>query len=97
MAKRLGIEISPYMDQHDPTKANPCSLEWTISSKDVKTLDKQYSKTIRELVKNRKKNASDVKYETEDFKIESKKMKKELPCITNGESETIKQEDTEAD
>ncbi|XP_055622613.1 NAD-dependent protein deacetylase Sirt6-like [Toxorhynchites rutilus septentrionalis] len=71
IAKRLGVEIPAYMDQIDPTRANPCSLEWTIPLGDVKTLDKQYSKTIRLLTKNRKKNAlSDVKYGPDDFKIE---------------------------
>ncbi|XP_058839188.1 NAD-dependent protein deacetylase Sirt6-like [Topomyia yanbarensis] len=78
VAKRLGVEIPPYTEEHDPTKDNPCSLEWTIPSEDVKALDKQYSKIIREKSNVRKQGLNNsFKDEMEDFVLKSKKLKKE--------------------
>ncbi|XP_062534574.1 NAD-dependent protein deacetylase Sirt6-like isoform X2 [Armigeres subalbatus] len=80
IAKRLGVEIPNYTKELDPTKAEPCSLEWTISTEDVKHLDKHYSKTIRELSKKNKKGSNDgncKEEDVDDFDFKNKKFKKE--------------------
>lgn len=93
VAKRLGVEIPSYTKAVDPTKASPCSLEWTILCEEVKLLDKQYGKTIRELTKDRKiKSSNNIrKDELNDFKCEFKKLKKEEPVQINENS--VKQEE----
>ncbi|XP_055546560.1 NAD-dependent protein deacetylase Sirt6 [Wyeomyia smithii] len=87
VAKRLGVEIPEYTTEHDPTKSNPCTAEWTIPSDQVKALDKQYSKVIRELSKNRQK-CPNSGIEDADNILKSKKLKKEEEPSTFDTAET---------
>ncbi|XP_055608502.1 NAD-dependent protein deacetylase Sirt6 [Uranotaenia lowii] len=93
VAKRLGIEIPEYSPEVDPTKTEPCTLEWTIPGDLVKRVDKQYSKAIRDLGKKRSKAGSYSQEELEEFKRNSKKMKKENMLDKSSEIDTsIKKE-----
>lgn len=75
VCKCLGVEVEGYSEDVDPTKQEPCELEWTIPGEQVKALEKEYDTTIKELNKIRKRK-SDL--EKLDFrKFEKKKKKKE--------------------
>lgn len=90
----MGVEIPAYTKEVDPTKAEPCSLEWTIPTEEVKSLDKQYSKTVRELMKNRKRGSSGSssfkEEEVDEFEFKCKKFKKEKAEPNEGDSATTK-------
>ncbi|XP_053695308.1 NAD-dependent protein deacetylase Sirt6 [Sabethes cyaneus] len=97
IAKRLGVEIPDYTMELDPTKSNPCTIEWTIPSEQVKALDRQYSKVIREMSKNRKSgsaNNASVTDDMDNFLSESKKLKKEdiSEADTDNTNVNVKQE-----
>lgn len=104
VAKRLGVEIPSYTKEMDPTKASPCSLEWTIPSEEVKLLDKQYGKAIRTLSNDRKNKSlnNSCNEELDSFECKSKKLKKEDPAencdtVDVGNSVTVKQEKSNAE
>lgn len=69
VAKRLGIEIPEYTTDHDPTKQKICELEWTISSDEIKNVEKLFN----EKQKNAKKRKSNKDDEDDDDKKKEKK------------------------
>lgn len=69
VAKRLGIEIPDYTTDNDPTKQKICELEWTISSNEIKSVEKLFN----EKVKNAKKRKSNKDENDDGDKKEEKK------------------------
>lgn len=84
VCKFLGVEISEYSPEQDPTKQKFCEMEWTIPVDQVKALEKEYNVKVKEMNLKRKNlsNMNDVSAKdtnfTNDIKNLSKKKKKEL-------------------
>lgn len=75
LCKFVGVEIPEHCPEEDPTKKAPCDLEWTIPGEQVKLLEKEYDKKVKELNQIRKRKSTlqdDLK------KIGKKKLKDEV-------------------
>ena len=78
VAKKLGVEISEYLPENDPTKQAICEQEWTIPSDQVKKMDKEYGAKVKEL--NKKRKSLGIKEEIDSkCNLKRKLLKKEEP------------------